>query len=430
MDNLPIPVQKTPVQGFAKIPGSKSLTNRALIIAAFSEGKTRIKKPLLKADDTETMIKCLKQLGISIKKQDDQLVVEGKGGKIAACKEKLFFNGAGTVARFLLPFLSLGEGDYFVDGNQITRERPIDELLIALKSFGVKTKKINPPASFPLKISATGFTGGEIVLDSSISSQFISAVMLTAPLAQKDTYITLNGDTVSLSYIEMTRKIMEHFGVRCEWLKPNQLFIPAKQKYKARDYTVEADASSASYFFAMAAITKGKITLSAFSPKSLQGDLGFLQILKNMGCQVEWGMNEVTLIGKEMHGLEVDMKDLSDVSLTLAVTALFAKGKTCIKGIQNIRFKECDRLKALATELTKLGAKVEETEDSITIYGNGQYHGASIETYNDHRMAMSFSLAGLKIPDLKIENPDCVQKTFPNYWEQFEKVLKQPILTS
>ena len=270
MDNLPIPVQKTPVQGFAKIPGSKSLTNRALIIAAFSEGKTRIKKPLLKADDTETMIKCLKQLGISIKKQDDQLVVEGKGGKIAACKEKLFFNGAGTVARFLLPFLSLGEGDYFVDGNQITRERPIDELLIALKSFGVKTKKINPPASFPLKISATGFTGGEIVLDSSISSQFISAVMLTAPLAKKDTYITLNGDTVSLSYIEMTRKIMEHFGVRCEWLKPNQLFIPAKQKYKARDYTVEADASSASYFFAMAASQKEK-SLSLLFSKSYKG---------------------------------------------------------------------------------------------------------------------------------------------------------------
>ncbi len=422
-----LPTQTNPVHGSVEIPGSKSLTNRALLVAALSDGETKIQRPLLEADDTERMITCLQQLGISIKTQTEQLIVQGKGGKISPCNDELFVNGAGTVARFLLPLLSLGEGDYILTGSQRTKERPIDELLIALGSLGCKIKKMEPPANFPLEISATGFRGGKITLESSISSQFISAIMLTAPLAIEDTYITLKGDTVSLPYIEMTRKIMEHFGVCCEWLAQNQLFIPANQKYQARDYTVEADASSASYFFAMAAITKGKITLSPFSPKSLQGDLGFLQILKNMGCQVEWGTNEVTLIGKEMHGIEVNMKDLSDVSLTLAVTSLFAKGKTCIKGIQNIRLKECDRLKALATELTRLGARVEETEDSIAIYGNGQYHGANIKTYNDHRMAMSFSLAGLKIPDLEIENPDCVQKTFPSYWEQCEKLLEPAI---
>ena len=421
MDNLLIPVQKKPICGFVKIPGSKSLTNRVLLIAALCSGNTKIKNYLL-AEDTDVMIKCLEQLGISIKTQNKQLVIQGKEGKIAPCKDKLFVSGAGTVARFLLPILSLGEGEYFVDGNARTRERPIDELLLALGNLGCQIKKIKSPASFPLKIKASGFSGGKITLESSISSQFISAIMLTAPLAVEDTYITLKGDTVSLSYIEMTRKVMEHFGVNCEWLAQNQLFIPANQRYKAKDYIIEADASSASYFFAMAAITKGKITLAPFSPKSLQGDLGFLQILKNMGCQVEWGMNEVTLIGKEMHAVEVDMKDLSDVSLTLAITALFAKGKTYIKGIQNIRFKECDRLKALVTELTKLGAKVEETKDSIAIYGNGQYYGNSIRTYNDHRMAMSFSLAGLKIPYLEIEDPDCV--TFPN-WEQFFKIVNE-----
>ena len=423
MDNLPIPVQKTPVQGFVKIPGSKSLTNRALIIAALCEGETKIKDYLL-AEDTEAMIKCLQQLGVSIEINPRQLIVLGTGGKISPCKDKLFVSGAGTVARFLLPLLSLGEGDYFIDSNQRNRERPIDELLFGLKTLGCRIKKTNPPLSFPLKIKASGFKGGKITLESSISSQFISAIMLTAPLAAEDTYITLKGDTVSLSYIEMTRKVMEHFGVNCEWLTQDQLFIEANQKYISRDYTIEADASSASYFFAMAAITKGQITLAPFSPKSLQGDLGFLQILKNMGCQIKWGINEVTLIGKELHAVEVDMKDLSDVSLTLAVTALFATGKTCIKGIQNIRLKECDRLKALATELTKLGAKVEETKDSIAINGKGQYHGASIKTYNDHRMAMSFSLAGLKIPDLEIEDPACVQKTFPKYWEQFFETLE------
>ena len=212
MDNLLIPVQKKPICGFVKIPGSKSLTNRVLLIAALCSGNTKIKNYLL-AEDTDVMIKCLEQLGISIKTQNKQLVIQGKEGKIAPCKDKLFVSGAGTVARFLLPILSLGEGEYFVDGNARTRERPIDELLLALGNLGCQIKKIKSPASFPLKIKASGFNGGKITLESSISSQFISAIMLTAPLAVEDTYITLKGDTVSLSYIEMTRKVMEHFVV-------------------------------------------------------------------------------------------------------------------------------------------------------------------------------------------------------------------------
>lgn len=423
-DPLPIPTVSKPIQGSIKLPGSKSLTNRALILAALATGKSTIKNHLI-AEDTQVMLASLQQLGIKIENNKDSIEVHGQGGKFLASSKPIFVAGSGTSARFLTPLLNLGIGDYIIDGNQRIRQRPIGELIAALKQINCQITPLKSQDSLPLKIKAQGFLGGNIKLDSSISSQFISGLMLIAPLAKKNTTITLQNKIVSLPYIEMTKKIMESFGVYCEWQSENQLFIPAKQKYKPQNYLVEGDVSAASYFAAMAAITLGKITMSPIFSRSSQGDLGFLQILKEMGCQVEWDKHSLTVIGKKMTGTKVNMRQMSDVALTLAVTALFAKGKTTIEDIYNLRVKESDRIEALATELTKLGADVTQTKDSITISSCAKYQGATIETYHDHRIAMSFALCGLKIDAILIKNPTCVDKTFPNYWSEFFKLTNK-----
>ena len=420
-DPLCLPFVGKPVFGKIKVPGSKSITNRALIIAALAQNTSRIQN-YLDAEDTQIMLKCLRSLGVEIKKEDNTLIVKGTGGKFLAQQETLYIGNAGTVARFLCPVLSLGQGTYTLDGSQRMRQRPIAELLQAMHKAGCQTKSLTNQ-SFPLQVTATRFGGGKITLKGNISSQFISAIMLVAPLAAADTFIEVSTEITSLPYIEMTRKMMESFGVRCDWLGPRQLFIPAAQTYQARAYTVEGDASAASYFFAMAAISGGKISVAPIFPKSLQGDLGFLQILKNMGCRVEWNVGEVSLQGAALTGVQVDMSHQNDVVLTLAVVALFARGTTTINNIYNLRLKECDRLSALATQLTKLGAKIKETRDSLQIEGLTKYHSSEVATYDDHRMAMSFSLCSLKIPSIKIQNPFCVQKTYPLYWEDFFSLL-------
>ena len=420
-DPLPIPISTNPIKGSLKLPGSKSITNRALIIAALAKGKSKIKNPLL-AEDTQVMLKNLNLLGISIEVKKDYFLVQGKAGKIAPCSETLLVEGAGTAARFLIPLLTLGEKEYLLDGNARMRQRPIKELVQAMQSIGCPIKNNSTKNSFPLKVISKGFSGGEIEIDGSTSSQFISALMLTAPYAKKDTKITIKNGIVSFPYIEMTRKMMETFGAICQWTDNNQLFIPSGQCYQASEYFIEGDASTASYFLAMAAITQGEITLSPLFPRSLQGDLGFLQILKQMGCEIKWGNQEVTLKGKKLQSTQTNLNQMSDLTPTLAVTALFAEGSSELFDIYNLRFKESDRLTAIATELTKLGVKIKKTQSSITISSLKNYKGAIIDTYQDHRMAMAFSLCGLKIKDIFIKDPSCVAKTFPDYWKHFFKL--------
>lgn len=425
-DPLNLPFIDKPISGRIKIPGSKSITNRALVLSALAKGTSKI-EGYLDAEDTNIMINCLRALNVKIEKQGNALLVEGLAGNFCKQEETLFVGNAGTVARFLCPLLGLGKGSYRLDGNPRMRERPIAELLQAIKLAGGKVKRLTKQ-NFPLLIEATQFLGGQITLKGNVSSQFISGLMLIAPFAQKDTHIKITTEIISLPYIEMTRKMMEMFGVRCDWISSSELFIPAKGVYQSRNYKVEADASAASYFFAAAAISRGKICVHPMNPNSLQGDLGFLQILKNMGCKIEWGMGEVFVQGDFLEAVEVDMGQQNDVALTLALVALFAKGTTKIKNIYNLRLKECDRIKALVNELTKLGAKVKETKDSLTIEGLQKTTPINkkiiIETYQDHRIAMAFSLCGLKFSGIKIKDPLCVQKTYPNYWEDFFSLQK------
>ncbi|MDH5561927.1 MAG: 3-phosphoshikimate 1-carboxyvinyltransferase, partial [Deltaproteobacteria bacterium] len=258
------------------------------------------------------------------------------------------------------------------------------------------------------------------------SSQYISALLLTSPYSQGDTTIQIEGQLVSRGYVELTMRLMADFGVKSHWLERNSLLIPANQSYQSRDFEVEGDASSASYFLAMAAITGGEILIKGISKDTSQSDFGLIDILDEMGCEIAWEKEGVRLIGGKLKGIEVDMNSMSDVAQTLAVVALFAEGKTRIRNVANMRIKECDRISAMVAELGKLNAQVEEFPDGLSVQGMGNYHGASLKTYDDHRMAMSLSLAGLKIPSVKILDPSCVSKTFPEFFDYFLPLV-QPL---
>lgn len=414
-----------PVDCKIVIPGSKSITNRAILIAALAEGITLLKS-VLHSDDTRYMIKAWKKLGVGIRlKSAHDIEIKGCKGVVNPYQEALYIENAGTAARFLTAALTLGAGDYLVTGNARMQERPILDLILALNQLGANVVDLEGTRCPPVRISANGLLGGVVEIPGEKSSQYISAIMLTAPYAKKDTTIKIKGNLVSKTYVEMTEQIMSDFGVKVEWNGEKEINIKSGQHYIAQNYQIEPDASSASYFWGLAAITQGKVEIPGFNLQSTQGDVGLIDILAKMGCQVKRSANSIVLIGsKDLKGITVDMNSMSDVAPTLAVIALFAEGKTIIKNVANMRIKECDRITAVCTELKKLGAEVKEFDDGLEITGNGNYNGNSINTYDDHRMAMAFSLAGLKIPGVTILNPECVSKTFPDYFDLLFSVLK------
>ncbi len=420
--SITIPLS-SPVAGKIRIPGSKSLTNRAILIAALAKGTSRL-EGILHSDDTHYMITVCKQLGSKFYDEPGAIRIIGCDGKLLSCEEELYVENAGTAARFLTAILTLGKGQYILTGNQRMQERPIKDLLDALNSLGSQVIDTRGTGCPPVEIFARGLSGGYVNIPGDKSSQYISAIMIAAPYAEKQTTIRITGHLVSRTYVEMTRDIMATFGVNSQWIDNNTLSIKSGQHYIAQDYWIEGDASSASYFFGMAAVTGGKMTVSGLKPDSTQGDSGLLGILEQMGCSVVWKDNEVTIQGGSLVGVDVDMNTMSDVAPTLAVVALFAEGETRINNVANMRIKECDRISAVVTELKKLGAKVEEWEDGLSITGSGKYNGAELHTYNDHRMAMALSLAGLKIPNVTILNPQCVSKTFPNFYEMFLPLIQ------
>ena len=414
---LPIPVSQ-PIDGFIRIPGSKSLTNRAILIASLAKGKSCL-KGVLHSDDTHYMTQAFKNLGTQIVDQAGDLFIEGCSGKLKSYDQEIYIGNAGTAARFLTALLPLGQGTYVLNGNERMQLRPITDLLESLQDLGAQVADINQTGCPPIQIVARGLKGGSIQIPGDRSSQYVSAIMMAAPYASTDTTIHITGELVSKTYVEMTQKIMTNFGVHCQWPDDKTIIIPGGQQYQGLEYEIEGDASSASYFFGMAAITQGKIRVSGLTPESTQGDLGLLGILQQMGCTVSWQNKKVTVEGKALKAVDVDMNTMSDVAPTLAVISLFAEGVTRIHNVANMRIKECDRISATVTELKKLGAIVEEWEDGFSIQGQGSFKGAELATYDDHRMAMSFSLAGLKIPGVIIQEPACVSKTFPSYFEQF-----------
>jgi len=412
-----------PLNASVRVPGSKSLTNRALLISALSSGLTRLTNVLF-SDDSRHFAHALAQLGFNLVIDEDcrEIAVEGCAGRIPASHAELFIGNAGTAARFLSAFLTLGNGDFVLDGDARMRERPIGDLVLALAQLGA-TLQPSPSNCPPVRIQASGLPGGQTALAGDISSQFLSALLMVAPYARQPVQITMTTELNSKPYVDMTLRVMQEFGVQVERHGYTRFAIHPAQYITPKIYAIESDASAASYFFAAPAICGGSVTVENISQRSIQGDVAFVDVLTAMGCEVTETNNSITVSRSQiLSGIDVDMRDIPDTAQTLAALAPYAHTPTRIRGIASARVKETDRVSATCAELSRLGVRVEEHPDGMTIYPCGQLLPADIETYNDHRMAMAFSLIGLRSPGVNILNPGCVSKTFPDFFQVLDQL--------
>ena len=410
------PIQK--ISGSVVLPGSKSLSNRILLLSMLAEGKTEIQN-LLDSDDVRRMVEALETLGIQLEENraENLITVSGTSGKIPVKEATLMLGNAGTAIRPLTAAMTLGHGRFVLDGVQRMRERPIIDLINGLSQLGANLRCINGTDCPPVEVIADGLPGGITRLSGAISSQYLTAILLAAPYADKEVQIEITDKLVSVPYVEMTLRLMQSFGVSVNHENFRLFHIPRQTYRSPGNIFVEGDASSASYFLAGAAITKGSVTVKGCGTDSLQGDARFAEVLEKMGAKVEWEPQQVKLTGNSLNGIDVDMNQMPDAAMTLAVAALFASGPTAIRNIYNWRVKETERLQAVSTELRKLGAEVEEGYDYLVIQPPEQIRKAEIDTYDDHRMAMAFSLAACGESPMTINNPGCVSKTFPDYFE-------------
>jgi 3-phosphoshikimate 1-carboxyvinyltransferase len=444
-----------------RVPGSKSLTNRALVAAALASGESRLEGGL-RSDDTEVMIEALRALGCAIELGAAAWRVRGLGGKLAAPKAPLFAGNSGTTARFLTAAATLADGPVVIDGSARMRERPIQDLVDALVALGARVQVQGPqgreaaaqraegersagprsqgreaaaqraegersiirPGCPPVRVEGGGLPGGRAVIDASRSSQYVSAVLLAAPYAPAGVELALRGGLlVSRPYVELTLALMRAFGAAAGWTAEGGLRVEPGHPYRGRVYAIEPDASAAVYPLCAAAIAGGRVRVAGFPPGSIQADLALLPILERMGCRVARGPEGLEVTGPEadLRGVDVDMNALPDAALALAVVALFAEGPTRIRNVANLRIKETDRLAALECELRKLGASARSGIDFLEITP-GPPRPAAIDTYEDHRMAMAFALAGLRIPGVSIRDPGCVSKTWPEYFSMLDSL--------
>jgi 3-phosphoshikimate 1-carboxyvinyltransferase len=414
-----------PLDATIRPPGSKSITNRALVCAALAAGRSTL-IGALDSDDTRVMVDCLRKLGLGVEHDAaaKTIVVEGCGGRIPAREADLFVGNSGTTVRFLTALVTLGQGVYRLDGVPRMRERPIEDQLDAMRQLGAKVTCELGTGCPPVRVEAAGLPGGTAKVRGDVSSQFLSGLLMAAPCALRDVELLVVGVLVSQPYIHMTLAVMRAFGVEIEAADDlSRFLIHGARRYEARAYDIEPDASAASYFFGAAAIAGGQATVEGLSRNSLQGDVAFADVLAQMGCRVEYddARNRTTVTSGELRGIDVNMNAISDTVQTLGAVALFAEGPTTIAGVGHIRHKETDRIGALATELRKLGATVEEFSDGLRITP-GALNGAAIDTYDDHRMAMSLALAGLRIPGVRINDPGCTAKTYPGFFRDLESL--------
>lgn len=426
-DLLPITPVTFPVTGTASVPGSKSITNRALALAALADGPTTLTNALF-AEDTERMMDCLRALGFVIEDSSEkkQITVWGRGA-IPAKDASLFVGNSGTTARFITPVAALGQGTFTVDGVARMRERPMGDLIRALRQLGVDIESLRANDCPPLRMNARGLQGGACTMRSDTSSQFLSGLLLASPCANGvETRIHLEGPILSAPYIDITTAMMRHFGGVVQVSGEGRDFtVPGHQPYRSPGhYAIEPDASAASYFFAAAAITGGRVRVPGIGQNALQGDAAFVTVLEAMGCTVTRGDNFLEVAGTgDLHGITVDMNAISDTVMTLAAVAPFASSPTVIENVAHIRHKETDRLAAVATELQRLGVRVEERAEGITIYPASKIIPATVQTYDDHRMAMAFALVGLRASGVVIADPKCVAKTFPDYFDRLQDLV-------
>lgn len=412
------------VDGAINLPGSKSVSNRALLLAALACGKTVLTN-LLDSDDVRHMLNALSALGINYTLSADRTRcdITGNGGALRAPSAlELFLGNAGTAMRPLAAALCLGQNEIVLTGEPRMKERPIGHLVDSLRQGGANIDYLEQENYPPLRLRG-GFIGGDIEVDGSVSSQFLTALLMTAPMAPEDTIIRVKGELVSKPYIDITLNLMKTFGVEIANHHYQQFVVKGGQQYHSPGrYLVEGDASSASYFLAAGAIKGGTVKVTGIGRKSMQGDIRFADVLEKMGATITWGDDFIACTRGELHAIDMDMNHIPDAAMTIATTALFAKGTTTLRNIYNWRVKETDRLFAMATELRKVGAEVEEGHDYIRITPPAKLQHADIGTYNDHRMAMCFSLVALSDTPVTILDPKCTAKTFPDYFEQLARM--------
>ncbi len=406
-----------PLDGSVRPPGSKSITNRALVCAALARGESLL-SGALDSEDTRVMIGALGQLGLEVDHDLGASAVRivGSGGRIPRDRADLYVANSGTTMRFLTAMVTAGRGTFRLDGTARMRQRPIRDLLDALGQLGADAKSEADNDCPPVVVRAAGLPGGRATIAGDISSQFLSGLLMVAPCAAGAVELTVEGELVSKPYVEMTLAVMAAFGTHVETDRLARFVVPCGNRYEGRRYEIEPDASAASYFFAAAAVTGGRVTVGGLSRESLQGDVAFCDCLARMGCQVDCGPGSITVTGRRLRGIEVDMNAISDTVQTLSAVALFAEGPTTIANVAHIRHKETDRIAALAAELRKLGAEVEERPDGLRIVPR-PLHPAEIDTYDDHRMAMSLAVVGLASPGVVIRDPGCTAKTYPGFFD-------------
>lgn len=414
------------VDATVTVPGSKSHTQRALVIASLAEGESFLYNVLI-SEDTLYLIEGLRSLGVQFQVSHREVIITGTGGNIRLPQGKTIYMGNnGTGLRFFTSLVALGKGEVVLDGNSRLQERPVKPLLDALGELGVSIESRHGRGYPPLKIRADGLKGGVVSFGDVESSQYISSLLISSPYARDDVEIHLEGKVVSEPYIDMTLQVIDDFGVVVERDGKHCFRVRPGQRYKGRRYRIEADVSSASYFFLAAALCGGRIRVLDVSPNSLQGDIAFLDILERFGCTVVRGDSWVEVIGRALPGGEmvIDMGNMPDMVPTLAVLASFRSGRTRITNVSHLRFKESDRIATVVAELKRIGINAEELEDGLVVNG-GKPRGAEIETYDDHRIAMSFAVAGLVVPGMKIRNPHCVKKSFPEFWDTLNTLYKK-----
>lgn len=414
------PISK--VQGTINIPGSKSISNRVLLLATLAKGKTKLTN-LLDSDDIRYMLASLEQLGVNYRLSEDKTICEldGIGGAMnASDAQTLFLGNAGTAMRPLCAALTLGSGTFTLTGEPRMEERPIGDLVDALAQLGADVTYLKNPGFPPLTINATGLNGGDVEIAGDLSSQFLTALLMVAPLARSTVNIKIKGELVSKPYIDITIALMAQFGVEVKNHNYERFEILSGQAYVSPGTVlVEGDASSASYFLAAGAIKGGEVKVTGVGLKSIQGDVKFADVLAKMGAEIEWGDDYIISRVAQLKAVDLDMNHIPDAAMTIATTALFAQGTTTLRNIYNWRIKETDRLAAMATELRKVGAIVDEGHDYISVTPPVAPNTADIDTYNDHRMAMCFSMLAFADCGITINDPDCTSKTFPNYFEKF-----------
>ena len=407
-----------PFDAVIELPGSKSYSNRALLVAALARGRSEITRALF-SDDTRYMQRALDALGVRVRADETSrsFVVDGVDGRFPASEATLEIGNAGTAARFLTAAVALGRGTFVIDGSAAMRKRPIQPLLDGLRALGVDAESREATGCPPVVVRAKGIAGGRTRVRGDVSSQYLSALLMAAPYAARDVELEIEGELVSAPYVTMTLSTMAEFGVRAERDGDRWFRVPSGQHYAARPYAVEPDASGASYFFAAAAVTGGRVVVPRLGRRSAQGDLGLLDVLARMGCDVTIDADAITVRGvTRLRAVDADFTRMGDVATTLMAIAPFADGPVTVRGIAQTHYEESDRPVAAATELRRMGLTVDSSWDSVTIHP-GPPQPCEVQTYDDHRIAMSFAVTGLRAPGIRIAGPECVSKTFPEFFD-------------